>query len=74
VCRDRCAGLLIFAVHAHPEEQGGATCSTDLGCSSGYSIGRDVCTQWLRAGVEQVSVPTAVEYGSVGREPHCNTD
>jgi len=72
VCRGTCAGLpfltFLVAGHAHPEEQGEAVCSTDLGCSSGYSIGRRTFhAQWLRAGVGQVSVTTAVEYGSVGR-------
>jgi len=45
---------LLVAGHAHPEEQGEAVCSTDLGCSSGYSIGRrtfmTVVEGWSGAG------------------------
>jgi len=44
----------------------------DLGCSSSYSIESRCLSRWLMTGVEQVSLPTAVEQGSVGRKPSGN--
>lgn len=58
--------------------QGGALASADLGCSSRYSIERKRYKQtpfWgrLRAGVEKVSAPTAVECGSITYKSRDNT-
>lgn len=56
--------------------------SADLGCSSEYSFWwlmqapslAEACCwpEWLRTGVEQASIPTVVEYGSVDCKPDGN--
>jgi len=54
--------------------RGGSISGADLGRSSEYSIGGKTQNYWvsLRTGAEHTSVSTAVERGSVGREPSVN--